>query len=137
MKLPVKRGRILADSNLVSIGDIAFQLIVFFMVAATFTRSTSMNVELPSGDDNAVQDDSRSITVQAGAKAIAVNEQALELDQLEPKLRELLNGRTEGADRVVVLVTGDDIPFQRHAAIMHIIRASGGVVAVMYEEEGG
>ncbi len=135
MRLPLRRGRILTDSSLVSMGDIAFQLIVFFMVAATFARSMSMNVELPSGDDDAVQDDGRSITVQAGAKAIAVNEQPLEFAQLEGRLRELLAGRAEGAERVVVLVTSDDIPFQRHASVMHTIRRAGGVVAVMYEEE--
>jgi biopolymer transport protein ExbD len=135
MRLPQRRGRILTDSNLVSMGDIAFQLIVFFMVAATFARSMSMNVELPSGDDDAVQDDGKSITVQAGASAIAINEQPVELPQLEERLAVMLKDRAEGVDRVVVLVTSDDIPFQRHAAIMHTIRRAGGVVAVMYEEE--
>ena len=135
MRFPARRGKILADSNLVSMGDIAFQLIIFFMVAATFSRSASLNVELPSGDESAQQDDGRSVTVQAGAQAITVNEQPTELAALEPRLKELLAGRTTDQEKVVVLVTADDIPFQRHAAIMHTIRRAGGVVAVMYEEE--
>jgi biopolymer transport protein ExbD len=134
MRFPARRGKILADSNLVSMGDIAFQLIIFFMVAATFSRSASLNVELPSGDESAQQDDGRSVTVQAGAQAITVNEQPTELAALEPRLKELLAGRTTDQEKVV-LVTADDIPFQRHAAIMHTIRRAGGVVAVMYEEE--
>jgi biopolymer transport protein ExbD len=134
MRLHRRRSGIMADSNLVSMGDIAFQLIVFFMVAATFARSMSMNVELPSGDESAA-DDGKSVTLQASASAMVLNEQPVDMKDLDERLRALLADRSEPKDRVVVLVTSDDIPFQRHAQIMHAVRKAGGVVAVMYEEE--
>jgi len=130
-----RRTAILAESGLVSMGDIAFQLIIFFMVAASFVQSTALNVELPNASDEVQEERSDTITLQASETALALDERPVDLPEVSALLRALLQERPE-PDRVVVLLTSDDVTFQRQAVLMHAIRAAGGTVALMYEEEG-
>lgn len=130
-----KRGEAILQGNLVSFTDIAFSVVLFFMVAATFAKSNAMKVELPGSEANAVDQTMETITVQADANSVVLDGQPVELPGLSAALKGKLVGRTTPEQKVVVLLTADDINFQRNVELMHAIRSAGGEVAIMYEEE--
>ncbi len=122
----------------ISLADIAWQLIIFFLVTSTFTKNESLNIELPSGDAAAgMEQQEDTLTVQAGEKTLVLNGEPVELDDLEARLRAALAGRTTDVERAVVLLPGDDLTFERNLFLLRAIKQAGGVPAIMQENEGG
>ena len=136
MRIPkAKRGEAILQGNLVSFTDIAFSVVLFFMVAATFAKSNAMKVELPGSESGAVDQTQETITVQADANSVILDGTPVALPELSAALGGKLAGRTRPEDKVVVLLTAEDISFQRNVELMHAIRRAGGEVAIMYEEQ--
>ena len=137
MKLP-RRHSPEPHVPFISLADIAWQLIIFFLVTSTFIKNDAVTIELPNSQEKASQEQDReTITVQASEKALLVNEQPCELKELETTLSGLLAGKTGDAQRAVVLMAADDLTFQRDLEITHAIKRAGGIVAMMAEEQGG
>lgn len=135
MRIPRRaKGSPILTANLVSFTDIAFSVVLFFMVAATFAKSHAMKVELPGSESDAVDQSQETITVQAEANQVVLDGAPVELPSLAGMLKDKLQGRSSPQDRIVVLLTADDITFQCHVDLMHAIRLAGGEVAIMYEE---
>ena len=135
MRIPRKRGEAILQGNLVSFTDIAFSVVLFFMVAATFAKSNAMKVELPGSESGAVDQTQETITVQADANSVILDGAPVALPELSAAIGGKLVGRTRPEDKVVVLLTAEDISFQRNVELMHAIRRAGGEVAIMYEEQ--
>ena len=70
----------------ISLADIAWQIIIFFLIAATFATHTSMNVDLPSSSNNKDSGNTKTITIQAGNSALMLNGENVNLADLTPKL---------------------------------------------------
>ncbi len=122
----------------ISLADIAWQLIIFFLVTSTFTKNESLNIELPNSDSSAqVEQQEDTLTVQAGEKTLLFNGEQVELNDLEAKLRTALTGRTSDTERAVVLLPGDDLTFERNLFLLRAIKQAGGLPAIMQENEGG
>lgn len=135
MRIPRKQAnQAILSGNLVSFTDIAFSVVLFFMVAATFAKSHALKVELPGSESGAVDQSQQTITVQADANQVVLDGAQTSLSDLSAALQGKLQGRTRPEDKVVVLMTADDISFQRNVELMHAIRSAGGEVAIMYEE---
>ena len=135
MRIPTeRRNQSILSGNLVSFTDIAFSVVLFFMVAATFAKSHALKVELPGSESGAVDQSQQTITVQADANQVVLDGAQTSLSDLSAALQGKLQGRTRPEDKVVVLMTADDISFQRNVELMHAIRSAGGEVAIMYEE---
>jgi biopolymer transport protein ExbD len=134
MRIPRKRAEAILQGNLVSFTDIAFSVVLFFMVAATFAKSNAMKVELPGSQAGAVDQTQQTITVQADAGSIVLDGASVALPELSAAIGAKLVGRTRPEEKVVVLLTAEDISFQRNVELMHAIRSAGGEVAIMYEE---
>lgn len=136
MRIPKsRRGETILQGNLVSFTDIAFSVVLFFMVAATFAKSNAMKVELPGSESGAVDQTQETITVQADANSIALDGAPVALLDLSDAIGAKLVGRTKLEEKVIVLMTAEDITFQRNVELMHAIRRAGGEVAIMYEEQ--
>ena len=67
--------------------------------------------------------------------AVVLDGQITALPELSAAIAGKLVGRTRPEEKVVVLLTADDMTFQRNVELMHAIRKAGGEVAIMYEEE--
>lgn len=49
--------------------DVVFLLLIFFMISTTFTKETSLKINLPESNGEATAEQPRSIEVQVGAEA--------------------------------------------------------------------
>ncbi len=135
MKLQPRRATLLRDSNLVSMGDIAFQLIVFFMVTTTFMRD-SVQVDLPKLPSSDKTESPISVAIDGDGR-IHLDGQAMDTaGSLESRLRELLDGRTTPEDRQVRFRCDARLTQKDYRAAMEAVSNAGGVIAVMHDPEG-
>ncbi len=120
-------------SPFISLADIAWQIIIFFLLAATFAKSDSLNLELPGASSDKSRSAAPTITVEAGENALSINGQHVALASLEGRIRELLAGKKTEAQRAVVVLAKNDLSFQRHVDVMYAVQRAGGIL-VMSEE---
>jgi len=119
---------------LAAMSDIAFQLIIFFMVTATFVNKDALNVELPNSESEQQVETDKMITIQANAEITLLDGEEVEVDgKLVDTLEDMLTTRPEG-ERVVVMLTAEDLPFQKNVDLIAAIKDAGGQVAIMMEE---
>jgi biopolymer transport protein ExbD len=117
----------------ISLADIAWQIIIFFLLAATFAKSDSLNLDLPGTSPDKAKSAATTVTVEAGETAISVNGQRVAFESLESRIRQLLAGKKTEAQRAVVVLAKGDLSFQRHVDVMYAVQRAGGIL-VMSEE---
>lgn len=133
MKL-VRRHRPEPWIPFITLADIAWQIIIFFLVGATFVQNWTMKVTLPSATAAPEKTIGRTVRVEAGAETLTVNGMSVPLGDLELQLTGLLAGAATDDQRAVVVVASDDLTFQRHADIMYAIQQARGVVLISEEQ---
>ena len=116
----------------ITLADIAWQIIISFMVASTFVPSDTPKVTMPSAGAAAGPD--RTVTVEASEGTLFVNRKPIPLGELEAEISAHLAGATDDARRAVVVRAADDLSFQRNADILYIIQKAGGIVVLAEEE---
>jgi biopolymer transport protein ExbD len=121
-----------------SVSDIAFLLIIFFILTTTLSKLSGFTAELPSADASqkqAAATDSKTPTVQFAGGKLLFNEQEVSSDTLRDRLLDLQLGKKEGQDKVVMLEAAGKVDYQAYYAAMAAISAAGGVVAIVEEGE--
>lgn len=114
----------------IALADIAWQIIIFFLVASSFARNDSINVDLPSGSKSTSSKQEMSVTVQAGEAALMLDGKTVDMNELSAEIKRKLEGRVSEQARAVVVQFRDDISFQRNAEILYAIQKAGGIVVI-------
>jgi len=105
-----KRNKVDSEIPSSSMADIAFLLIIFFMVTTVFSATRGLEFQLPKEEDAAVLDEVEAviITIRQDTK-ILVFDEPKELDQLVDYLVEKwLNNNPE---KPVILITDPKAPY--------------------------
>jgi biopolymer transport protein ExbD len=135
MKLAMRRAAVLRDSNLVSMGDIAFQLIVFFMVTTTFMRD-STQVDLPRLPNSDKTESAISVALDASGKLHLDGQPVDTAGSLEGQLRQMLDGKTTPEERQVRFRCAATLTQKEYRSAMEAISNAGGVISIMHDPEG-
>ena len=106
----------------ISLADIAWQIIIFFLLAATFAKNDSLNLELPGASSDKSKSVAPTITVQAGENSVLINGQPVAFESLENSIRGMLRGKKSEAERAVVVLARADLSFQRHVDVMYAVQ---------------
>ena len=120
-----------------SVSDIAFLLIIFFILTTTLSNLSGFTAELPSADASqkqAAKTDAKTPSVQLAGGKLLFNEQEVSLQTLQDRLLDLRLGSKEGEEKVVLLEAGGKVEYQTYYAAMAAISTAGGVVAIVEEE---
>ena len=121
-----------------SVSDIAFLLIIFFILTTTLSKLSGFTAELPSADASqkqAAATDTKTPGVQIAGGKLLFNEQEVSLDTLRDRLLDLQLGKKEGQEKVVMLEAAGAVDYQTYYQVMAAISAAGGVVAIVEEGE--
>lgn len=118
----------------ITLADIAWQIIIFFLVASTFVTNFSLTVPLPSAVPSPEKTIGKTIRVEASESSLTVNGMPVPLGDLELQLTGLLVGAYSEDQRAVVVVPAQDLSFQRNADILYAIQQAGGVVLISTTE---
>lgn len=134
--------------------DIAFLLIIFFMVTTSFMKDKGMSLELPKSEEDKNKKQMKEVTVTVSENQIVLNKDPVKIGELQGLLEEALDKQVKmkqkkkkkkksGKDseateskRIVILKTvGEDIPYQKWVRVVDIIKLANGTITILIEEE--
>ena len=134
---PTKRRRRETAVPTDSLSDIAFLLIIFFILATSIQKIAGFRTDLPSGqrDQQTQKADDKTPTVGLKAGRLQFNEEDTTIAELRAKLLAMrLHERAEDR-RVVLLDAAADSDYQTYYQVMAAITAANGVIGIMTEDE--
>jgi biopolymer transport protein ExbD len=101
-----------------SMADIAFLLIIFFMVTAVFSATKGLEFKLPK-DDNAPPDTEEAVFVKVGADgSVLVDCKPMELDEILPYLEPKL---LRNPEKPVILYTDGQAEYQSMISVYDVL----------------
>lgn len=118
-----------------SFSDIAFLLIIYFLVATSLVKVKSITADLPAGEKSSNAQTDKTPTVNLRGNEIFFNDKAIELPELNARLAALELPALAPDKRVVLLESAAGTPYQSYFQALAAISANGGVVAIVEAEK--
>lgn len=132
MKLPRKTFG--ADVPTMAMGDIAFLLLIFFVVLARAEDDSHLKWE-PANIEQIRHLEMTDLSIVIDQdKKVYLNGHAIGTGQLAPALKERLEGRAQG-DRKVRLKCDHEAPAYLYEPVIEAISEAGGELEYVLEEE--
>jgi biopolymer transport protein ExbD len=122
------------DIPVASFSDLAFLLIIFFIVATTLQKTTGITANVPSGEKSEQQAKKTTI-VNINDRTILINDKAVTVDELRAELKGMQFDTKEGDDKIVLLETKGNVVYQDYFEVISTISTAGGVVALVKEDK--
>ena len=133
---PRRNSNLLIEPPSVATGDIAFNLIVFFLVCASSQPDSGRKQSLPRSEElTKEQQKTENIEVQLTRTTAAINGDLILPRDFSPRLRTLLTGKQKPEDRVVIVKSRPDTPYDFWILITGLVEEAGGTVTIQREEE--
>lgn len=118
--------------------DIAFLLLVFFMVSTTFLVTRTLDVELPAYSSERQRKTETHVNVALSSDSVRVDYAdetvRLELWELEGYVRDALASAKSDSEKVVMLEVQDECSYQRVVGAFDAIQTAGGFVSLVEPE---
>jgi len=134
--MKVRRSRLLVEPPATAAPDIAFTMIVFFLVCASVQPDTGRPQNIPKSEETAnQQEQSQNIEVSLTESAVLVNGEIVPVDKLDTKMRQLLAGKERESDRVVIVKSAEEATYQRWIDVTSTIERAGGIITLQLEKK--
>jgi len=117
-----------------SFSDIAFLLIIYFLVATSLTKLKSITADLPTGEKATQAQTSKTPIVNLRGDQVFFNDKPVDMAILRARLDALKLAEAEGNAKVIMLESTRDTSYQSYFETMATISESGGVIAIVEEE---
>lgn len=132
MKIRRRNVKAIHETQMVSLADIAFLLIFFFMLSSQFMRDR-VQIDLPGSPRSDRTESPLSVVLDRDAH-IHLDGQPLEsADALQAQLASRLNGRTEAKSREVRFRCHRTLTFKDYHTVFEAISAAGGIICIMHD----
>lgn len=118
-----------------SFSDIAFLLIIFFILVTSLQNFAGFKAQLPAGEKSAEAATDKMPAIKLHNGDIHLNDQKLDLAGLRRQLTDLNLGGKPEAERIVLLEATGKVPYQQYYEVMSLISHVGGVVGIVQEGE--
>ncbi len=132
-----KKERRDVEVSISSFSDIAFLLIIFFILATTLVHVSGVINEIPSGEQSKSNKEFEAPTVKLQNGSVLFNDKAVSMDELRKELTDLELHEKQKDAKVVLLEAGADTAYQDYYDVLASVSAAGGVTALLKEEEEG
>ena len=133
--MKLRRPKYLVDPPSSSMNDIAFILIVFFLVCASVEPEDGRSQTIPSSEKNEEQNNAQSIEVGITSSTVTINGTPYQKEQFQEKISQLLIQKETESERIVVVKSQADVSYKDWIAMTEIVEKSGGIVTLLLEEE--
>ena len=134
--MKLHRGKMLVDPPACASSDIAFTLIIFFLVCAAVQPETGMSQALPKTEEKSEKrDQSQNLEVSITPSSIILNGSPLKPDEFATRIAAALKAKTREADRIVVVKSAPNTPYPLWLAVSQSIDAAGGILTLELESE--
>lgn len=132
MKINRKRQQPVKETQMVSLADIAFLIIFFFMLTSQFMADRTQ-VALPTLPAAAHTKSAVSVTVDSNVNIFVNGQQVKDQNELESSLRDLLANKTKPEELEVRFKCDKTLKYKNYRPIYEAISNAGGVIAIMHE----
>ncbi len=124
------------EINLASLVDIAFLLLIFFILTTTFTKTAGNKINIPSGSTDSSKRQEKQITVslKPGEIRYGENSQVITFDALRQMLARENFLAKESSQRIVILDSDKAVPYDEYFQIVMAIARANGVVALVDQD---
>lgn len=122
-----------ADIPTASFSDVAFLLIIFFLLTTTLHKRAGFTTEFPSGEATQQQTTAKMLAISLHEDGITLNDQPVTMPQLEKRLSAAKLHEKKGDEKVVVLSATGNVTYQPYYEVMAMVSAAGGVIAIERE----
>ena len=133
--MKLRRPKYLVETPSSAMNDIAFILIVFFLVCASVEPEDGRSQVIPRSEKNEAQQDSQSIEVGLTTATVIIDGTPYRLNEFQPHIQQMLAQKKTEAERVVVVKSQVDVPYEHWIAMTEIIERAGGIITLLLEEE--
>ena len=116
-------------------GDIAFNLIIFFLVCASVQPDAGRKQTIPRSEKNEQQEKEEHIEVLVTRNTAAINGDVVRMAEFVPRLKNLLIGKPRPEDKIVVVKSKPDAEYQQWITVTSLIEEAGGIITIQREEE--
>lgn len=124
------------DIDITSFSDIAFLLIIFFVLTTTFVKTMGLAVNIPSStQDPAKKTEAEYPTIVLAAESMQFLDQEMTLEDLSKRLDEMKLPEKKEDERFIVLESAPDVEYERYFQVMTAISKRGGILAIAEPEE--
>jgi biopolymer transport protein ExbD len=132
----LKRGKYLIDPPGSASSDIAFILIIFFLVCASVQPEDGHDQLLPRAEpDQDQQKQTKNLEVSITPNSIVLNGSPLDEATFPARIARELADRKREEDRVVILKSSPQTPYTRWIAVSQVIDQAGGLLTLEVTEE--
>ena len=133
-----RTNKLLVEPAAVATGDIAFNLIIFFLVCASTQPDSGRKQDLPRSEQTKqAKTEAKNIelALTRAKTVVAVNGDMVKFEELPSKLRSLLLGKTRPEDRVIVIKSRPEVPYDHWIAVTTLVQDLGASITNQREEE--
>jgi len=131
----LRRPKYLVETPTSAMNDIAFILIVFFLVCASVEPEDGRSQVIPRSEKNEDRQTSQSTEVGLTPATVTIDGTPYRLNEFQSRIRQILAQKKTEAERVIVLKSQADVPYEHWIAMTGIIERAGGIVTLLLEEE--
>lgn len=117
-----------------SFSDIAFLLIIYFMVATTLIKVKSITADMPAGEKSTQAQTEKTPIINLRGNEIFFNDKPIEFKELNERLAALELAKQEGQKKIILLESTKGTPYETYFQALATISANGGIVAPVEEE---
>lgn len=130
-----RANKLLIEPPSVATGDIAFNLIVFFLVCASTQPDSGRQQTIPKADQKEQKKEQKNIEVTLTRTTVSLNGDIVKMKDFGPRLRRLLAGKRRPEDKIVVVTSKPETDYKQWIAVTTQIEDAGGVVTLQIREE--
>lgn len=132
MRMDRTSGKPLVEAQMISLADIAFLIIFFFMMTASF-MTDKLKVDLPQAAKTSKTETSISVVLDSQGRMTVNGEKVLDRNDLESRLRDMLHGKKTAAECEVRFKCDKAARYKDYSPVYEAISNAGGVIAIMHE----
>ena len=118
-----------------SFSDIAFLLIIFFIVMTSLAKVKSIAADLPTGEKKAEAQSDKTPIINLRGNEMFFNDKKVTNENLNDRLAALKLSEQPPAKRIIMLESTNNTPYEVYFQALAAISANGGVVALVDEKE--
>jgi len=131
--MKLKRNKLMAEPPAMATGDIAFILIIFFLVCVSVQPDSGREQAIPKSESKEQKtEQSKNVEVALTRTAATINGNPV---PDVGRLRTMLASTDRPADRIVVVKSRQDTPYAWWITVTGWIEQAGGIITLQLEEE--
>ncbi len=134
--MKLRRTKLLLEPPATATSDIAFILIVFFLVCASVEPDKGRAQVLPRSEpEKEKEKQSQNLEVELTRNAVILNGNPMTPERFVKTIGLKLADKTRDADKIVAVKSRKEVPYSHWMNITGLIEDAGGVITLQMEEE--